>query len=442
MILQQENDNPDISAKKNLTWLFVLRNLTITGESIIILISVYGLSMPLPQRQLWTVVLFAALVNTLTRLRLEIPYPVSDTEVFGQLVFDVFTIAAILYYTGGATNPIVWFFLLPLIITATILPQNYTWSMVILTTSCYTALLRNYMPFPSIRPAIHPESLPPYVVAAAGRNLFDLHMFGIWFGFVFSAGLVAYFVVEMAGTLHERERKLARARENALRDERVIALGTLAAGAAHEMGTPLGTMAILTHEIEQDYPADRFADLNGKMRILKEQINRCKEALSVMSASAGEVKAESGHIMPLKAYLEEIIAAWRSQRLGVKLEFFMKGSHPAPNIVADRTLTHSLVNLLNNAAEASPKGIELSAEWSQSLLTLKIRDYGPGINPAVAAFVGKKPISTKEHGLGVGLFLAFATIERLGGSIELLNAESGGACTRIELPLLPEGPGA
>ncbi|MEN8260914.1 MAG: ATP-binding protein [Pseudomonadota bacterium] len=435
MLIQAE-DNSEISARKNLTWLFVLRNLMIAGEAIIIFISVYGLNISLQQKPLWVVVLISVIINALTRLRLRSTFPVSDIELFGQLVIDVFIITALLYFTGGATNPIVWFFLLPLIITATILPQNYTWYMVILTTSCYTVLIGNHIPLPSIQPDLPAQPLPPQVMAITDRKFFDLHMFGMWFGFVFSAGLVAYFILAMANTLRERDRKLAHVRENALRDERVIAVGTLAAGAAHEMGTPLGTMAILTHEIEQDYPADKYQDLNEKMLILKEQIKRCKEALSVMSASAGEMRAESGHVMPVDAYLNEVIALWRAQKLSANLEFRVDGEQPTPNILADRTLTHSLVNLLNNAVDASPHRVELDAAWKNLRLTINVRDYGPGLTPHIAAAAGKIPISTKEKGLGVGLFLAFAAIERLGGKLELLNLEDGGTCTHVEIPLL------
>jgi two-component system sensor histidine kinase RegB len=159
-----------------------------------------------------------------------------------------------------------------------------------------------------------------------------------------------------------------------------------------------------------------------------------------MSASAGEIRAEAGHIMSLPRYLDEVIESWQQQRLNAVLEYHKQGFEPAPCILAERTLTHALINILNNAAEVSPQRIELRARWTIEQAVLEILDEGPGIAPAVSARLGKAPISSKEHGLGVGLFLAFAAIERLGGRIEMLPRSKGcGTLTRITLPLMGSG---
>jgi len=264
-------------------------------------------------------------------------------------------------------------------------------------------------------------------------------MFGMWFGFVFSAGLVAYFVAELAKTLRFQERNLADARESALRDERVVALGTLAASAAHDMGTPLGTMAIVTHELEQDYPRHRYPDLYEKMIIMQQQISRCKEALSLMSASAGEMRAESGRVVRITDYIDDVITQWRTHEPSAKLNYFINTNVDVDaKIIAERTLTHALINILNNAAEASPRelGIDINASWDLYHLTIMIRDFGSGFPSELVDVVGKQPVVSKKRGLGVGLFLTYSTINRLGGKTKLYNAESGGACVEIILPLL------
>ncbi len=425
---------PDASARKNLRWLFVLRNLMISTDGLIFLISVYGLDIPLREPPLWGIIACIVLFNWVTWVRLDASHPVSEAELFVQLTFDVLSITAILYFTGGATNPIAWFFLFPLIIAATVLPQSYTWYMVILASACYTVLIGYYVPLPALKPGY---GVPPAMqVVMTEHHHLELHAFGMWFGFVFSAVLVAYFVVEMANTLRERERKLAEARERSLRNERVVALGTLAAGAAHEIGTPLGTMAILIHELEQQFAEAESRELHEKMRILHEQVCRCKEALSVLSASAGEIRAEAGHAMPVAGYLDEVVRQWKQQRPEARLAFQKEGSEPIPCILAERSLTHALINILNNAADASPTDIELNARWSPRELKIEIIDRGPGIAPALSASLGKTPVSTKNHGLGVGLFLAHATVEQLGGRIEMFPQAEGGTCTRILVPLL------
>jgi two-component system sensor histidine kinase RegB len=419
------------------------------SEVILIVLSVYGLNIRLPEQPLWLVILSIIVVNIYTSMRLQTEDPVTELEIFSQLVIDVFGITALLYLTGGASNPITWVFLLPLIITAIMLHQSYAWYMVILTTSMYTALMAYNIPLPSIEPHMpNPEmrysdvknyELLQQVHAMSDTHYFNLHIFGMWFGFVFSAGLVAFFVVELAKTLKAQERNLAEARENALRDERVVALGTLAASAAHDMGTPLGTIAIVTHELEQEYPTHRFPDLHEKLLIMQQQIDRCKTALSVMSASAGEMRAESGRAMLLTDYIDEVINQWRTHKPTAKLSFFINPNVSLQaKIIAELTLTHSIINILNNAAEASPpeKGIEFHASWDSDYAVIQIKDFGPGLPPELIDLAGKQPVISKKRGLGVGLFLAYSTINRLGGKISLYNNESGGACAEITLPLL------
>jgi two-component system sensor histidine kinase RegB len=274
------------------------------------------------------------------------------------------------------------------------------------------------------------------------KHYFNLHMFGMWLGFVFSAGLVAFFVMGLSRTVKERERSLADAKENTLRNERIVSLGTLAASAAHDMGTPLGTMAILLHEMKTEYPAHRFSDLHKKMKIMDQQIGRCKQTLSVLSESAGEMRAESGKPMPLISYIDEVLNQWRTHNAATKLNLNIAPAAVDINakIIADKTLTHSIVNILNNAAEVSPpnKGIDLHVDWDQKLLNIKIRDFGPGFPAEIIKYAGKQPVDSSKQGLGVGLFLAYSTIKRLNGKIRFNNADSGGACVEITLPLLIE----
>jgi two-component system, sensor histidine kinase RegB len=441
----------DISALQNLKWLFILRNMMILGEGILIVMFVYGLNIEIPEQQLWLIIVAIIAFNAYTSLRLQTDDVVTELEIFSQICIDVLSIAALLYLTGGASNPITWVFLLPVIITAIMLPPSYAWYMVLLTTSMYSLLIAFNIPLPSIEPhmpstgmlhnsiTITNDKLSQKAHEISDNHYYNLHMFGMWFGFVFSAGLVAFFVAELAKTLKNQERSLAVARENALRDERVVALGTLAASAAHDMGTPLGTIAIVVHDLIQDHPVRQFPEFNEKMQIMQNQVNRCKEALSLMSASAGEMRAESGKVMLLSHYLDGVLYQWRTHKPTAKLQFFIDPDIAADaNIIAERTLTHALINILNNAVEASDpeRGIEFHAQWSMAELTLKIRDYGSGFSAELIDLIGKQPVSSKNKGLGVGLFLAYSTIHRLGGNIELSNMELGGACVEINLPLL------
>ncbi len=437
-----------ISIRENLQWLFILRNLMIISESGIVFLAIFGLGIKLPQQELWMVILSIIAVNCYTWMRLKTKEDVTELEIFSQLVIDVCGLATMLYLTGGASNPIIWVFLLPLIITGIMLPQSYAWYMVILTSSAYTILIAYNVPLPAIEPHISdPKLLSPEIQhqlhMLSDKKYFNLHIFGMWFGFVFSAGLVAYFVVELSKTLRDSERTLAEARETALRNERVVSLATLAASAAHDMGTPLGTMAIITHEVLQDFSVHRFPDLQNKMKILEQQILRCKSALSVMSASGGEMRAESGEIMGLVEYIDEVLSQWRTQKPNAKLSLIAKPCVYLPSkIIAERTLTHSIINILNNASEATnpDKGIELYTYWDNENVVIEIRDFGKGLPPELLNYTGAKPMGSKKEGLGVGLFLVCTTINRLGGTIDFRNQpKTGGGCVEIKLPLINKG---
>ncbi len=445
----------NISPRGNLHWLYILRNLMILGESLLIFIASYFLDINLPQEQLYLIIFSIFAVNLYTWMRLQTDEPVTELEIFSQISIDVLAMAALIYLTGGASNPIIWVFLLPLIITAIMLPQSYAWNMVILTCCTYTVLIRFYIPLPDIEPhivsapmlsehsAIHDPTTNPdlkhYLHNMRDRNYYNLHIFGMWFGFVFSSGLVAFFVVELSKSIKEQERRLADARENALRNDRVVSMGTLAASAAHDMGTPLGTMAIISHEMELEYPETEHPDLHSKIKIMNQQIDRCKSALSVLSASAGEMRAESGEAMPLITYIDGVFNQWRTHDSSTKLNLKINPSFDInAQILADRTFTHAIINILNNAAKVTQKdkGIEFNADWDDDRLKLNIRDYGPGFPEEVLKRVGSEPIPGSKQGLGVGLFLTSTTVHRLGGEIIFSNLDTGGANVYIQIPLI------
>lgn len=412
----------------NLKRLFVLRNIEIVGQLGAVLAATRLLDIVLPLAPMLAVIALLALINLLTWLRLHRPWPVADFEVFGQLLVDVAALAVLLYCSGGSTNPFVSLFLVPLTLAAAVLPGVYTWLMAGITLACYTLLLFYYQPLNDVT-AVHGAT------AMQHDDSFGLHVQGMWFNFLVSAGLIAFFVVRMADSIRARDRKLAAAREETLRNERIIALGTLAAGAAHELGSPLSSMAVLTAELQQEH-VDNPA-LTADLKLLRDQVDNCKRILTELLASAGQVRAEGGEGKALDAYLAELMQKWALLHPGVRSKIEWQGALPAPNIIAEQTLSQALLNLLNNAADVSPDGIEVIGQWDQSTLTLDIFDRGPGLTAEVQANAGQPFFTTKgpHHGIGIGLFLANATLDRFGGSVRLFNREGGGAATQIILPL-------
>jgi len=412
-------DTIDASLAINARRLSVLRNVEIVAQLAAVGLAVQVLGMPLPLPALLTIIALFALLNLATWMRLRRATAVSMNEFFLQVAADVVVLTVLLYFSGGSTNPFISLYLLPLVIVAATLPATFAWRMAGLTIGCYSLLLFFYVPLPK----------------AAGIYLtdFHLHIFGMWFGFIVSVSLIIFFVMTMANTLRERDRILAQAREKALRDEHLVALGTLAAGTAHELGTPLATMAVLAADLAQQY-ADT-PDLGEKTRILREQTTRCKEILSTLSANTGEGRAESGRRLAIDRYLETLLSEWHATRPEATLRRHLGGPRPAPHIVADKTLDQAIMNVLNNAADACADSVEVDARWSPGRLEVDVCDRGPGIAPGTEARIGTPFFTTKQQGQGLGLFLARAVLNRFGGTLRHSSRDGGGTCTRIVLPV-------
>ncbi|MBS0299995.1 MAG: HAMP domain-containing histidine kinase [Proteobacteria bacterium] len=408
---------------KNLQRLFLLRNIAIAAQCLTFALVHWTIDIVIPWVQMITVVAVLALLNLLTWIRLHRNWPVSHLEFFLQLQIDVLALSALLYFSGGSTNPFISFFLLPMTIAAATLPWRYAWIMAVITIACYTLLLFNYVPLPHD----HNKHLVE----------FALHVSGMWLAFVLSTVIIAWFVVKMSSSIRERDQDLAKAREHALRNEQIIALGTLAAGAAHELGTPLSTMAVVAGELQQEYTQDQ--EFQNNIHILRDQIAHCKQTLTQLLAKAGQARAEHGNELPVDAFLSQVLDKWKLIRPSVKFTYQSTGEQPAPRIMDNQLLSQSLLNLLNNAADASSKCIEIKSHWDKNLeLKLEIIDDGKGLSAEVMQRAGEAFFSTKApgQGFGIGLFLANANIERFGGSVRLFNLENGGACTQVILPLI------
>jgi len=407
---------------KNLQRLFMLRNIAILAQCLTFGLVYHMIAIDIPWAEMIVVVVLLTVSNLLTGIRLHRKWPVSNIEFFAQLLIDVFALSALLYYSGGSTNPFISLYLLPITIAATTLPWRYTWALSVITIGCYTILLFNYIPLP------HDHD----------RHLieFNLHVAGMWLTFVLSTFIIAWYVVKMNSSIRDRDRDLAQAREQALRNEQIIALGTQAAGAAHELGTPLSTMAVITGELQKEYPED--PDFQHNVRILRDQIAHCKQTLTQLLAKAGQARVEGGGQLPVDTFMDSVMDKWKLIRPAVKFSYHKNGPVPAPKIMDSQLLSQSLLNLLNNAADASSQHIDIKSHWDTQFLHLEIIDDGEGLTAEAAQRAGEAFFTSKApgQGFGIGLFLANANIERLGGSVQLFNLENGGACTQVILPLI------
>jgi two-component system sensor histidine kinase RegB len=415
---------------KRLMW---LRVIAIPGPAVCLLLVSQFYDLNVPFMPLALIICALVGVNVWTRHRLRSSKPFSSNEFFLQMLIDVAALTGILFFSGGASNPFAFFFLLPLTITATVLPRRYTWSIAIIAASCYTLLLfvrRPLMPLP----AVHGAGAGP----APDESIFDLHITGMWIGFVLIAGLIAHFVAIMGETLRDRDRKLAEAREQALKDDRVLSMATLAAGAAHEISTPLATMSVLVEELNHDLDGAPDPRTARRLQMLQAQIARCKDALSVMSTSSGLLRAETAERAYLLDFLNDTVNQIRSLRPEARISLRLEGPEPGPELVVERRLAQALINIAQNAVDESPQDVEIVGSWDAGTVSIKVLDRGPGIDtdPARADRIG---LSSKEGGLGVGLFISQAAVEQLGGRISFGERPDGGTEVSVELPAVGDG---
>jgi two-component system, sensor histidine kinase RegB len=413
------NPAPDLLEKgaDHLRRLLLMRWFAIAGWLAIVMAAQPLLDIVLPLAPMLAIVVLLAGFNLFTRRRLGRGGAVADGELFAQLCVDITALTLLLFFSGGGANPLVSLFLPSIAIAAVVLPGRFAWGVVCLSVAAYSLLVFWNVPL----------SVPD------AERATRLHLAGMWLIFVASAALIAWFVARMAAAIRSRDLELAAAREEVLRNERVVALGSLAAGAAHELGTPLGTMAVLAGELERNPELDAAA--REDLALLREQVEHCKGIITSLAARAGQTRAEGGAAIALDRWLEQTIERWRRLRPHAVAKVSLHGTAPAPRVVGEATLEQALLNLFDNAADAGDGRVDIEAGWDAGRLSLEVRDHGPGFDESVLLAAGRAFITTRAEGTGIGLFLAHAAVERLGGRIVLANRDGGGALTRVELPL-------
>ena len=417
--------------------LFALRNIAIAGYFIAILITQYGLGIELPLLASGLIVFQVVLFNSFVLIRLQQPKRVTENEIFIHLAFDVLTLALLLYFTGGATNPFVMLFLFPLTITVTILPVKYAWLLVALTVLSYSLLMFNYQPLPMGHDMGHNMS-QGMDHSMHGQNVsteYDLHLTGMWLAFILNACLITYFVYGMGNTIRRQQKQLSTAREQSIRDEQLVILGTLAASTAHELGTPLGTMSLLVNELEEEI-SDPNNQVSSDLFSLKQQISRCKSSLSDLSASVGASSdLYGGDTHQAGEYFDELHEEIVSLREQANLQIAWDDLDRQCYLFTDRTLSLALINIIENALDVSPDFVKWIIRSDQHNIIIEVLDQGPGLSQKALELIGKQPYSEKSLGLGLGLYLAYSAIRRSGGSIEHSNRKSNGSRVIIRLPL-------
>ena len=391
-----------------------------------LLITVRGLHIALPVTPLLIGLCVAGLTAPGTFWRLRKSWPVSEPEAAAQVIFDLLALAWLLYFSGGAANPFITLLLVPIALTAATLSVRAILAVSMLAGVAYVVLLGWYVPLP----------MPEHAFGPSG---FTLHVAGMGVNFVISAVLLAFFTNRLARAVRLQQVEMQRVRERALRDEGILAIATQAAGAAHELNTPLATMRTLLPELRREHASDTA--LGEDLALLEGQVERCRTILREMVAFGKAQLSQVPECTTLDGFIHGALERFQLLRPEADLELQMDDDAGEIVLRTPPGLRHALLNLLNNAFEASSlnqsQAVDLIAHREGDWLEFVVRDHGPGFVPTGApAALGQ---SHKLTGLGIGLALAEATAERLNGELIARNAEQGAeVCLRLPLAVIAE----
>lgn len=402
-----------VSASVNLSHLFWLRSLAIIGQlcTIAFVQFFFGVKLPLPA--MLFVIAMEVAFNGVTWLRVTQDRPESNLELFGQIWVDLGALSALLFLSGGTTNPFVSLYLPSLAIAAAVLPWYLTAWLAAFAVACYVLLGFDNVPLNLDNPA----------------NLFDYYRAGMWVNFMVSVALIVWFVARMSRALRQREAALADAQQRLLRDERAVALGVQAATVAHEIGTPLSSIAMLTEELRDIARTDKgLAPYGADLELLDTQITLCTSALARLRSRA----SSTGSRQAVSEWLGPFVEQWRLRHPHVKFELL--GNAPAELSLDDTVAVGQILTiLLDNAARASRDFVTLRAYPAAraGYIDFEVCDAGPGIPASLRASLGATPVESTQGGHGVGLYLAFSSAARLGGSIDLADASASAAAVGV-----------
>lgn len=403
--------------RQNLFRLSLIRGVVLVGQVAALIYFTVINPIGLPANAIAIVLTIYASFTVATWHRSRISVPIADNEFFIHLLADILFFSVLLYFSGGASNPFISYYLIPISIAAVTVSRQYSILIAVTALGAYSLLLKFYMPIAAIAPSDH----------HANSNG-SLHILGMWANFAISAAIIIYFISRMASTLKQQEQEIAMRRDAQLRDEQLLAVGTLAAGTAHELGTPLNTMKLIIDEMLLD------TDNQSDVMLLNQQIEQCKTTLKQLLSTAEESQSNQLEAQPVQLYLDNVLARWQLMRPLLKSHIQFTDS-PAVNAVFHPTIAQSILNLLNNAADASEQ-VDINISWNTDTATINIRDFGAGLDAGKAGTLGQPFVTHKAGGLGLGLFLSQATLTRFGGSVILQNAAEGGTLTQISLLLL------
>lgn len=423
--------------------LLILRWLAVIGQTAAIAIVHFGFGFALPLLPCLGIIAASAVLNVTLASRYPSSKLLTEREAALYLAFDVLQLTLLLMFTGGIANPFAILLLAPVTIAATMLTGRVMFLVMFFALACGTLIWGWHWPLPWRAG----ETVP----------VDPLYGFGQWAALALSLGFMTIYAARISVEARRLSEALTRTRLSLASEQKLSALGSLAAAAAHELGTPLGTIAVVAKEMQREGPKE--GQLAEDIALLVSEANRCRQILGRLSRDPASGD-DAFKIVRLGTFLEELADQYRSPRAEIVIDaaaepavdrdvdreagsmgsLIGRGTKRAPwpgvaEPLVRRTpeLRHGMANLVENATDFATTTVVLRARWSAETVTIAVEDDGPGFSPEVIERLGEPYVTTRrrreqaelqrdEHeGMGLGFFIAKTLIERTGGRLRLQN---------------------
>lgn len=417
--------------------LVLFRWIAVFGQTTTILVVAFVLRYDFSLTLTLAAVGASALLNVYLTLRYPASKRLSDNEAALYLAYDTLQLATLLFLTGGLHNPFSFLMLGPAMISATVLSKRSTILLVGMLLVCVSALVFFHQPLPWPG-GKHPIS--------------HIYVFGIWSALVVGMMFFSINVIRVAEEGRRMFNALTETQMVLAREQRLSAVGGLAAAAAHELGTPLGTIALVAKEMSRELPEDfPFAD---DLKLLVSQSERCRDILARLTLRSEDGTDLSLHRLPFATLVEMAVDTARRDHPHKTIEVTVEhtpgpAEEPArepgrkgasvvrqPIVPHSFEIIHGLGNLIENAMDFARARVSVAVGWSEREITVEIADDGPGFARGIIGALGEPYVSTRRDtgGMGLGVFIAKALLERTGAAVHFGNRKGGGARIVVAWP--------
>ncbi|HEX2113933.1 MAG TPA: ActS/PrrB/RegB family redox-sensitive histidine kinase [Alphaproteobacteria bacterium] len=414
-----ESARASLGTPVRLRTLVIIRWIAVLGQAITLFVVHFGFGFELPLNPTLAAIGASAVLNLVLTLYRPAAR-LGDRGAAILLAWDLLQLAVLLYFTGGLTNPFALLLLAPIAISATALSRFSTIALVGLGMICVSVLAAWFEPLPW---------------PGGGLEFPWLYVAGLWAALGVGMLFIAIYLGRVTGEARRMSDALAASQAALEREQRLSAVGGLAAAAAHELGTPLGTIAVVAREIARDLPKD--SPLAEDAAILLAETARCRDILARLAARPETDGGAPFSRLPISALIESAAAPHRREPVQIAVSVRGADGTEEPQVKRQPEIVHGLGTLIENAVQFAASRVEVNAIWDKDRIELSVVDDGPGFSIAVLDRLGEPYISTRnaegEH-MGLGVFIASTLLARTGAKLEFSNRPEGGASVRVRWP--------